>query len=756
MTTSSSMPKLRVSSNVNEVLDEAKKRGEERRAQRSQWLERAGDGKSEVTMRDYMNAGVAEPWIFDDAQQRIFRVLFADPGILRVNYGTYPRWARSLGLRQDEEIYLPVRFLDEFYGIDFLLQRFLFFVLNGARGGEAQRQMFIMYGDAGTGKSQLAEASKRYLTESIIFKIEGCPINDHPFWVLPKSERQAIAEKMGVRIPQDKDICRKCSEMLHDNYDSVNWEQVKVEAVTTSIRQMRGIDVVPPFDPNTMGSEVMIGRDEFYRKQVKDYMNWTYAALGNSNGGILEFREWFKAPPEARHIIYMHTQEQQFPNPGYQGYSSANAMIIAHTNLPEVKRLKVGGEHDAFFDRVYSDFALYPLSYRDNLKILEKMLARTYIPRELSEEERERVEESKLKVQKSFLVPSPLTLIYDRDALVHAGPGALAFAAKVKSISHIDPKEGGDERSGVEIVRLLSMLAGEGEDDVEEIRKHREEHLTEGLHGFSPRFIDKCVEDAYARSLLRWRSGEGALAGSDMLNHVRSKPCADIEDIREAILSKLDHELVLAIESEDKQAQASIQMHIDMLKGSFMQIILSERNHTIFTDFKESGLMDKAIGAGTMERTLKEGREKYFKEAKVLIGRQLTGDNDIGGIDVAYLSQIEAIIQNNMAQSFGDANLFRQDMVNLWEEQARRRAELASEDEGSNGYMLDQLARAVDGYVYATRSQEFLEQVYNYVKSLAGTGEASFSTNVMNYLPKYYCPSCLLRGLESAALSLYQ
>lgn len=747
------MPRLKSDLNtvddVKSAIAQSKARSEKRRSQRSEWLGKAAEGVSKVTMAEYFAAGINEPWIFDNAHQRIFRELFAEPGILRLNYDTFPNWAKSRGLSQDEEIYLPVGFLDKFYGVDFLLDKYLRFVLGAALGGENERQMLILHGDPGTGKSQIAEVSKSMLTEAVMFRVEGCPINDHPFWLLPISERRVFAAKLGIRIPEDADLCRRCGELLRSDYKGANWDEVKIEAVTVSARRMRGIGVVPPFDPNTMGSEVMIGKDAFWLEYKEEWKRWMYGALGNANGGILEFRELLEAPPEAHHVMYMYTQEKQFPNPTYDGYSTANAMVIAHTNFPKLKQRILGGAYGAFFDRVNSDFARYPLSYRDNIRILEKMLARGFVPRELSEEEREAEEAKRLKIQKSFLVPSPLSLIYDKDVQVHRGVGALAFAAKFKTISHFVSKDDGSEWSTNELGEFLAMHAGETENSEEKIRDHIDKHPTEGLHGYSPRFIIKAVDDALSGALLRWNArAVNGYPPVDLVDN-RSEPCADIEDIRQALLRQLFHDLVLAEEVEDKKWQNRVQDQIRMLNGSFIDTAKAELKRTVFNDLLESGLLDKAMGAGVMERAKKEGCERYYKEAKTLLNRQAIGDDKVSGIDMSFLGQIEKLIQENMGQAIGSPDLFREKVVALWEERAQRREYLSPESDVSNlpDYMLQRLAEAVDQYIYNTRSEEFLEKAAEYIKSCA-TSKRYFKSEILTFLPEYYCCSCFLRALN--------
>ena len=695
----------------------------------------------ELSILEYMERGKNDLWMFDNAHRRVFRHLIARPGIVRFNHDTFPRRARAIGLSERGELYLPRLFLDSFYDMEYVLDSLTKFSFNSARGAEASLQMFAMWGAPGVAKSKLVDFMRDNLNDAPLLHLKGCPIKDHPLLIIPKHLRDHYAVALGIKIPKDEDVCLVCRHNLETKYDW-KWEDFPVEVNTISSRRNVGSAAVAPYDPNTTGSEVLIGDEKFWLPgsvPLAERLRFEIGAFAQASGGILEFREIFKAPKEVRNLPLIATQDKQWPTPNYYEWVSSNFFIIVHANIPEVVRWRMQEDNDAFFDRIDSKLVPYTLSFRGEERIYEKMLARGEKPRELSEEETEEMEEAKAGITKSMLVPSPELLI-DSNNEPHKGRFSITFPAQFAIASRLTLQGEGDQEElmGSQLRSTIIALDGGAEDF--DANDYFDAHPTDGFKGLSTRFVVKAIDDAHAVALLRWdrkinSSGESKLE--------RKTACMTLEDVRYALERRLRQEVTLASLSESKREVAKWSRWLELVggnEGSFTYAFHRALKQVIYVELQENGILDDIVGAEKIKREITEVFEQY--KIMLFLSQEHEAENGSASesIDEEFMHAIERLI----GVSESAAKEFRAALSREMEE--RRRAHDSLSPENLSNDPFEEIRRAAEQYVLLTRRDEYLRDILDYAKSRATTA-LSFERSSLSKLPGF-CRLCAVWALE--------
>ena len=123
------------------------------------------------------------------------------------------------------------------------------FLHSAAMKGEESRQVLLLLGPVGAGKSALVEHIKKALEQGEpVYVLDGCPINEEPLHLIPRSLREDFEELYNIKI--EGDLCPVCRHRLMPEFDG-EYTKFPVTQTSMSIRGRRGIGVVPPMDPNT-------------------------------------------------------------------------------------------------------------------------------------------------------------------------------------------------------------------------------------------------------------------------------------------------------------------------------------------------------------------------------------------------------------------------------------------------------------------------------------------------------------------------
>ena len=355
-------------------------------------------------------------------------------------------------------------FQDSFFGMERSLNKVMRFLHSAAMKGEESRQVLLLLGPVGAGKSALVEHIKKALEAAEgAYHIADCPIREEPLHLIPRGLRKEFEEVYGVKI--EGDLCPVCRHNLLEDYDG-DYTKVPITISSFSIRGRRGVGVVPPMDPNTQDSSILIGSEDISKLDLYPEDDPRVLSLNGAfnvgNRGIVEFVEVFKNEIEFLHTMITATQEKSVPSPGKQAMIYFDGVIISHCNEAEWNKFKAEHTNEAILDRIVRVNVPYCLEYSQEIKIYKKLLKTS-------------------------------------DFNCHIAPHTLDLAAMFAVLSRLKPTN--------KVDALTKMKIYNGEEIVEkglikkvDIKDLREEQRDEGMTGISTRFVMKAIDNALADS----------------------------------------------------------------------------------------------------------------------------------------------------------------------------------------------------------------------------------------------------------------
>ena len=181
------------------------------------------------------------------------------------------------------------------------------FFHSAAMKGEESRQVLLLLGPVGAGKSALVEHIKGALESSApMYILSGCPINEEPLHLIPRSLRDEFEVAYDIKI--EGDLCPVCRHRLINEYEG-DYTQFPITQASFSIRGRKGVGVVPPMDPNTQDTSLLIGSEDISKLDLYPEDDPRVLSLNGAfnvgNRGIVEFVEVFK-----NEIEFLHRQSR--------------------------------------------------------------------------------------------------------------------------------------------------------------------------------------------------------------------------------------------------------------------------------------------------------------------------------------------------------------------------------------------------------------------------------------------------------------
>ena len=355
-------------------------------------------------------------------------------------------------------------FSDQFFGMERSLEKVMRFLHSAAMRGEESRQVLLLLGPVGAGKSALIEHIKGALEQcEPIYKLDGCPINEEPLHLIPRSLREDFQKMYNISI--EGDLCPICRHRLLNEFEG-DYTKFPITQISFSVRGRVGVGVVPPMDPNTQDTSLLIGSEDISKLDLYPEDDPRVLSLNGAfnvgNRGIVEFVEVFKNEIEFLHTMITATQEKNVPSPGKQAMIYFDGVIVAHCNEAEWNKFKSEHTNEAILDRIVRVNIPYCLEFKQETKIYEKLINRS-------------------------------------DYDYHIAPHTLEVAAMFAVLSRLKESNKADP--------LTKMKIYNGEEIVEkgsikkvDIKDLREEVEDEGMTGISTRFIMKSIDAALADS----------------------------------------------------------------------------------------------------------------------------------------------------------------------------------------------------------------------------------------------------------------
>ncbi|MGD2081588.1 MAG: serine protein kinase [Chromatiales bacterium] len=361
-------------------------------------------------------------------------------------------------------------FANELFGIDRALERITDYFKAASAGSEVGRRLLLLLGPPSGGKSTLVILLKRALEEyshtdpGALYAVDGCPVHESPLHLVPHSLRGDFRETYGVDIQGE--TCPYCRARLEDEFEG-DFMRFPVKRVFLSEASRVGVGTYAPHDPTTADIADLVGSVDL--SKVADYGDegdpraWSWSgAVYAASRGLLEMIEILKVKREFLYLLLTLTQEKNVKVARFP-LIYLDETILAHTNLAEFNKFLQEKENEALLDRMVIVQVPYTLSYMDEARIYDKLIAHAPAFRD-----------------------------------VHLDPHCLKLAAIFAILTRLRKSD----REDLDLSRKLRLYAGE---DVEKVsssdveRIHRETP-DEGLTGVSPRFVVNALSNAITRT----------------------------------------------------------------------------------------------------------------------------------------------------------------------------------------------------------------------------------------------------------------
>ncbi len=505
---------------VNTLLDAIKEQREEGSKKK----------KFEGTFSDYLEKVAKDPSVVKSAHRRLYDAII-EYGVEKMP-DSNPRKSRIF---DNNSVKVYKYFEEHFFGMELVLEKLMSFMHSSAHNGEESRQVLLLMGPVGAGKSALTEHIKSALEGHKYYHLKGDPHRGEPLQLVPRALRDTFEKELGVRIHGD--ISPIARHLLLQQLDG-KYEDFEVEETTFSQRGRRGVASVPPMDANSQDTSVLIGSVDISKldKYAEDdpralSLN---GAFNVGNRGIVELVEVFKNEIEFLHTIITATQEKRIPSPGKSDMLHFDGVILAHCNEAEWNRFQSEHTNEAILDRVVKVDVPYCLELDQEIKIYEKMLGQS-----------------------------------DFDA--HIAPHTLRIASMFSIMSRL--------KQSAKCDLVTKMKIYNGEEVVEkgrvkkiDIKDLKEEARREGMSGISTRFITKALDGALAKSDKNMITPVSLM--ESLTNSVKEQisdeefkqKCLELigKVLREEYLKMLDSEIAKAfISAYEEQAQSLFDTYLD-------------------------------------------------------------------------------------------------------------------------------------------------------------------------------------------------
>ncbi len=421
--------------------------------------EKKKDPKFSGDLSDYLKVIEKDKSVTKLAHKRLFDIINSH-GMEKMD----PADGRCNKIFNGEELKTYNYFQSKFFGMERSLAKIMRFLRSASLKGEESRQVLLLLGPVGAGKSALLEHIKGALEDCApMYHIDGCPIHEEPLHLIPRSLREDFHKLYGIRI--EGDLCPVCRFRLKEEFDN-DYTKMPITESSFSVRGRRGVGVVPPMDANSQDVTILVGSEDISKLDMYSEDDPRVLSLNGAfnvgNRGIVEFVEVFKNEIEFLHTMITATQEKSVPSPGKGPMIYFDGVILAHCNEAEWNKFKSENTNEAILDRIVRVNVPYSLEVSQEKKIYEKMLG-----------------------------------LSDFDG--HVAPHTLEVAAMFAVLSRLHLSNKVDS--------LTKMKLYDGKDVIEkgtvkkiDINDLRDEARDEGMTGISTRFIMKAIDSSLSDS----------------------------------------------------------------------------------------------------------------------------------------------------------------------------------------------------------------------------------------------------------------
>ena len=213
------------------------------------------DTKFEGTFLEYLDVVRENPGVVKHAHKRL------NDTVEGFGFSVLPdEDPRKRKIFDGDNIKIYDYFKEEFFGHERVIAKIMRFLKSAALKGEESRQVLLLMGPVGSGKSALAEHIKKAIEHAEPFyHLKDDPQRGEPLQLIPRSLRPEFEKLLEAKI--EGDISPVARHVLLEKYKG-EYEKFEVVQSTFSQRARRGVAVVPPMDANSQDVSVLIGSED--------------------------------------------------------------------------------------------------------------------------------------------------------------------------------------------------------------------------------------------------------------------------------------------------------------------------------------------------------------------------------------------------------------------------------------------------------------------------------------------------------------
>ncbi|MFK7893310.1 MAG: PrkA family serine protein kinase [Granulosicoccus sp.] len=411
----------------------------------------------EMSLLEYLELCKSDPVTYATSAERLLDAI-GEPEVIDTRGD--PRLSRLFSNR----IIRRYPAFSEFYGMDNAIEQIVSYLKHAAQGLEERKQVLYLLGPVGGGKSSLAEKLKALMEVHPIYALAGSPIHESPLGLFnPERDGPALEKEYGIPKRYLSGIMSPWAIKRLKEFDG-DITKFKVVRIQPSVLRQIAIAKTEPGDENNQDISSLVGKVDIRKLESfsqDDADAYSYSGgLCQSNQGLLEFVEMFKAPIKMLHPLLTATQEGNYK--GTEGFSAIpfQGLILAHSNESEWSSFRNNRNNEAFLDRIYIVKVPYCLQVTEEMQIYEKLL------------------------KNSSLLESP------------CAPGTLEMMAQFSVLSRLVEPENSD------VFIKMRIYDGENLKDVEPNARSIQEYrdyagIDEGMTGISTRFAYKVLASVF-------------------------------------------------------------------------------------------------------------------------------------------------------------------------------------------------------------------------------------------------------------------
>ena len=163
-----------------------------------QQRERNKKEKFEGTFLDYVSIVEEDPDVAKSSHKRLYDSISCH-GVQRISDSD----PRKKKIFDNDSIKIYDYFKHEFFGIEVVIEKIMRFLKSASLKGEESRQVLLLMGPVGAGKSALTEHIKKSLEGETYYHLKGDSQRGDPLQLVPRSLREFFSKKLKVNIEGD-------------------------------------------------------------------------------------------------------------------------------------------------------------------------------------------------------------------------------------------------------------------------------------------------------------------------------------------------------------------------------------------------------------------------------------------------------------------------------------------------------------------------------------------------------------------------